>query len=300
MRLKGILIFLSLIISFLFVPAEMAQMPAAEGIMLNGTNMIKAPEMSIRGPAANWTYPYSYYPVYTVGQTISGTYFGPERESGSRVEAFVSTFNFSDFLNGSFAPEKEGPSRSSITLDSTGDAKFNITGIRSGLYNLFVVDENLSTVLSHCPLLVTPQNVSIDSLPEVRAGDTLNVIVSTSGTGNQTRYYGAVMVSRKDYEGIRLNITSSGGHNLTSAIEWGNRTMQIQGLPSLSSDFVLKLLSMLPENSAVGMQDSTKPEAGFHLITDPEWARGDYILICVAYSSESGMLGMGQKEVEVV
>jgi methanogen extracellular protein (TIGR04279 family) len=298
MRLQGLLILLPLITSFLFAAAAVAN--PMDGILPEGTNLIKAPEMSISGPEANWTYPFSYYPIYAEGQTISGTYFGPERAGGGRAGVYISGFNISEFLNGSFVPSKAVTNEASVTLNRTGDAQFDIAGVQSGVYTLYIVDENSSAVLSQLPLLITSQSISIDSSSKVSAGEPLKVTVNTSGTGNLTRYYGAVMVSLKEYEGIRLNMTSSDGRNLNSTIELGNRSMQVQGLPSLSLAFVMKLLPMLPQDSAVGMQDSTKPGAEFYLITDPNWERGDYILTCVVYSPGMGILGMGQKEVEVV
>jgi methanogen extracellular protein (TIGR04279 family) len=295
MRLKGLLILLPLLTSFSFAAAVASPMG---GVLLEGTNLIRAPEMSITGPEANWTYPYSYYPIYVAGQTISGTYIGPEGASGT-VVAYISGFNVSEFLNGSFVPSRAVQNGMSFALNRTGVAQFSVSGVQSGVYTLYIVDENSSTVLSEIPLLITPQNVSIDSPSEVRAGGIMNVTVKTSGTENMTRYYGAVMFSRKDYDGVRLNISKNGG-NLSSTIEWGNTSMQVLGLPALSMAFVTKLLPILPQDSAAGMQESTKPEAGFYLITDPNWEQGDYILTCAVYSSGTGMLGMGQREVEVV
>lgn len=272
-----------------------------DGIVLDGTNLIKAPETNFVRPGANWTYPYSYYPIYAEGQPISGTYSGPDRLAGSRVGIYVSNFSVSEFLNSSFTLANIRSGESYVSLNSTGDARFNVTGISSGTYTLYVVDRLNSTVLSALPLIVTAQDASIDSQTKVIAGGALKVTVKMPQQPREfKRYYGAVMVSRKDYGGIRLDILSNADQSLSSTIALGNRSTQIQGLPSLSTNLLMKMFSMLPQNSAVAMQESTKPEAEFYLITDPEWERGNYILTCVIYSSGKGILGLCQKAVEVI
>lgn len=305
MILRALLTLLLLIIASAFHAEAIEPVYAGQpldGIVLEGTNLIKAPETNFVRPGANWTYPYSYYPIYAEGQPISGTYFGPDRLAGSKVGIYVSSFSVSEFLNSSFTPANIRSEESYVSLNSTGDAHFTITGISSGTYTLTlcVVDGLNSTVLSALPLIVTAQDASIDSQTKVIAGGALKVTVKMPQQPREfKRYYGAVMVSRKDYEGIRLDIISNAGKSLSSTIALGNRSTQIQGLPSLSTNLLMKMFSMLPQNSAVAMQESTKPEAEFYLITDPEWERGNYILTCVIYSSGKGILGLCQKAVEV-
>ncbi len=271
------------------------------GIMLNGTNLIKAPEISFSMSGFNWTYPYSYYPIYSEGQSVSGYLLGTNQQAGLNVRLHISAFNLSRFFNTSAVDitnvKRDNPL---IKLNATGAGNFTLQGQQSGTYTLSATDELNSTVLSMLPLIVTPQEISVNSSEKVLAGGALKVTVKSPGSDNLTKYYGAVMVSSKDYEGIRLDIASDGSQNsISSTIAFGNRSMTIQGLPSISSDLLLKLFAILPQDSAVGMQVASKPEAEFYLMTDSGWEPGSYILTCVVYSSGKGILGMRQIPVEV-
>jgi len=270
-------------------------------IMLNGTNFIKAPEISFSMPGFNWTYPYSYYPIYSEGQSISGAFTGTDQQADINVRLSISDFNLSKFFSAS-AVDITGVGRDMplIKLNSTGAGNFTLQGQQNGTYTLSAIDELNSTVLSMLPLVVTAQEISVNSSKKVLAGGALKVTVNSPGSDNLTKYYGAIMVSSKDYEGIKLDIASNGNQeNLSSTIAFGNRSMTIQGLPSISSELLLNLFAILPQDSAVGMQPTTKHEAEFYLMTDSGWEHGSYILTCVVYSPEKGILGMRQIPVEV-
>ncbi len=273
------------------------------GILLEGTNFVKAPGISFMRPGANWTYPYSNYPVYVEGQNISGGFLGSVGLAGMDVEICLSNFSITDFLGSRSDFAKIKCAMPQIRLNGTGGANFAIDGISAGTYTLSVIDGLNSSLLYALPLIVTPQDIIVDSQSTARAGDALKVNVKMpQGPDNLSRYYGAVIVSRKDYEGAKLEITSNGNDSkddLKSTIAFGNRSIQIQGLPTISTDLFMNISTILPQNSAVSMEKSSKPEAEFYLMTDPEWERGSYILTCAVYSSGKGVLGMKQMAVEV-
>jgi methanogen extracellular protein (TIGR04279 family) len=62
----------------------------------------------------------------------------------------------------------------------------------------------------------------------------------------------------------------------------------------------MKVLYLLPMNSAVGMQESNESGTEILLITDREWEKGSYILTCGVYSPGIGLLGLKQMSVEVI
>ena len=49
-------------------------------------------------------------------------------------------------------------------------------------------------------------------------------------------------------------------------------------MPSLRMDLFVKIMYLLPENSAIGMQESKNLGADLDLITDTQWPKGIYIM----------------------
>lgn len=297
----------NILLSLLFIISLTAQAAATEnqtaavqpneGISLNGTNLIRAPEISFAMPGLNWMYQYSYYPIYSEGQDISGLLASTNKPIGANVSLCVSGFNLSRFLNASALDIAKG--RCSM-LPNKLKGNFTLHGLQSGTYTLAAIDEHNSTVLSELPLIVTAQKISINSSAKVVAGDTLKVAIKMEGSDNLTKYYGAAMVSSKDYDEIKLHIASNGSYrNLSSTIAFGNRSMNIKGLPSISAELLMKLFTILPQDSAVSMQVSSKPEVEVYLVTDPGMEHGSYVLTCIVYSPGKGILGMRQIPIEV-
>ena len=62
----------------------------------------------------------------------------------------------------------------------------------------------------------------------------------------------------------------------------------------------MNLLPLLPQGSAVGLQESTQPGVDLILMTDQPWEKGQYVLICGVYSPEKGLVGIKQANVEVI
>ena len=197
---------------------------------------------------------------------------------------------------------------SSVQLNNSGDAFFALNGLSSGIYTIFIMDENNSVVLSALPLLVSKAELILQMPDNIKAGDFMQLKVNISTANNQSisqsdnssRIFAAIMISRKDYENASLKLDTNGTkESLKSTLTLGDKSMQIQ-LSNISSEQLMPLLYLLPENSAIGIQESKEPWADILLITDENWAKGSYILTSAVYSSGKGLLGLNQETVEVV
>lgn len=270
-------------------------------------NMIQVPNLSLISPMSNLTYPITLYPVYAGGQAVSGTFRGPDNLNGTEVEVSIARFNASDFLSAfglverPVSIEEKGVS---LRLDDNGDGNFVLPGVPGGFYTVFVRDTNASTILSESPLIVTEGNISLDLPEKVTAGESLKVGIKSLSEIEKNRTYGAIMIPQKDYNQSSLRIatnssTNSSTENLTFSIAVDNRSMQTSGMPSISMDFLMKVLMLLPEDSGASMEASTKPEAELYLITDPAWEKGNYTLTCGVYSGKV-LDGLKQSTIEVV
>ena len=275
---------------------------------LEGTNLIKIPVLNVN-QGMNWSQPFDYLPVYAENQPIRGTFWGPRNRAGSDVRIAISRFNTSDLLSAFQVIESEAKTEekgSRAVLNSTGDARFSLKGLSSsGMYTVFIFDENSSAVLSMMPLLVTKGDLTLQMPANITAGDFARLRVNMSPPDNesinQSRIFAAILVSRKDYENARLVLVSKGTEeSLNSTLSVGNKSMQMRGLPSLSMELLMQMLYLLPRNSTAGMQESKDSGADILLITDPEWEKGSYILTCGVYSSGKGLWGLKQEAVEVI
>jgi methanogen extracellular protein (TIGR04279 family) len=274
-------------------------------ISLEGNNTIQMPLVSFAGPGANWTYPFPFFPVYAENQTISGIVLCRAEMAGREVRVSISDFSMKNLLsaltaqdNGTMAADGGLP----IRLNDTGDARFAIQGVPSGLYTITVADTLNSTIIAATPALVAEGEIATNFPSEVEAGDMLRLGIETPQEwGNESKFYGAIMVSSRDYATAGLNLTTNGTEeSLLSTIAMGNSSMQIQGLPRVSTDLLMKILYVLPQNSAVAMQESTGQNVELYLFTDPAWEKGEYILTSAVYSPKKGLMGMRQGTVEVV
>ncbi len=310
MRLQILLISL-LCLCFAVQAQENASVPSdsdlTEGswIGLEGNNTIQMPSTSFVSPEANWTYPFKFFPIYAENQTISGSFLGPADLAGREARVFISNFSILDLLS-AFKIQDRGMTVAGmgepISLNGTGDARFALDGGPDGLYIISVEDSLNSTVLATTPALVAKGEIAMDFSPEVAAGDMLQLTIETpSERGNESKTYGAIMISSQDYATARLGLAvNDTEESLVTTIALGNSSMQVQGLPSISMDLLMKILYMLPQNSAIAMQESAEQNVDLYLFTDPSWAKGKYILTSAVYSPKKGLIGLRQGTIEVV
>lgn len=280
-------------------------------IELEGDNMVQVPNLSLISHLSNLTYPISLYPVYSQGQAISGIFRGPESLKGAEVEVSITRFNASSFLSALGILERPvgiNERGISLRLNDTGDKDFILPGVPGGFYTVFVRDNGNSTILSAAPLIVTEGEISLDLPERVTAGGALKVGIKSHSGGEKNRTYGAIMISRKDYNLSSLSIetnsstnysANSSTENLSFSMAIGDRSMKASGMPSISTDFLMKILMLLPGNSAASIEESTKPEVELYLLTDSAWEKGNYTLTCAAYSGKV-LDGLKQVTIEVV
>ncbi len=282
-----------------------ASMPEKSWIGLEGNNTIQMPSVSFSSPGSNWTYPFRFFPIYAENQTISGSIFCPNAVAGLKTEVCIFNFSILDLLSALMVPENRTAAEgmcSPVQLNGSGDANFALEGVPSGLHTIIVVDANSSTVCATTPTLIAKGEIATNTSREISAGDILPLAIETSSEWRgKGMIYGAIMISSRDYATARLNLTTNGTEeSLITTISLSNNSMKIKGLPQISSDLLMNLSAILPQNCAVAMQPSAEPEVELYLLTDTTWAKGEYILTSAVYSPDEGLMGLRQDRVEVV
>lgn len=274
-------------------------------IGLEGNNTIQMPYVAFSSPGANWTYPFQFFPVYAKKEMISGNIFGPAALAGFDAVVCISNFSIFNLLSALTIQENRTAANgkcSPIHLNSTGDAHFALEGVPSGLYTIMVVDAHNSTVFATTPALIAEGEIATKTPPEFSAGDIMPLTIETPRAWRgKSLTYGAIMISSQDYATAKLNLTTNGTEeSLLTTISLDNNSMQVQGMPRISTDLLMNLTAILPQNCALAMQPSTEPEVELNLLTDRTWTKGEYILTSAVYSSGEGLMGLRQDRVEVV
>jgi methanogen extracellular protein (TIGR04279 family) len=263
--------------------------------------MVKVPATSLARPDCNWTYPFKFCPVLAENQTIYGA-FRSSIPLGAQPRLCILRFSITDFLTSSGIQVNSTNitcNKSWIRLNETGDSRFVLKGIPSGLYILYVAEDLNHAILSATPLLVTAKDLKLHLPSKVNAGEVLKVGVNISGPiGNYT--LAALMISCEDFERARLEVSGKGTDQSSARLVLGNGSLQFQGPPSDYRRILTRIFEILPENSAAALQESSRPEAQLYMLTDREWKRGKYLLTCAMYSSGRGIVALNQSEVEVV
>ena len=272
-------------------------------VALQDSSLLNIPNLKIEEKTV-WRYPYESIPVLGENLTIKGIFWGPSSMADSKVAVSISSFNTSAFL-AAFQPMDEGArilgEASRLELNRSGDAPFVLNETNSGMYMISVIDENNSTTLSALPLLVTPGEISIDAPAQIAAGDVFTLKANISKAEKVSKIFAAMMISRTDYENASVNINiNSTEKDLNSTLSLGNKSTTMRGIPRISSELLMQIITLLPMDSAVGMQETEGEEAEIILITGAEWEKGNYILICGVYSPGRGLLGIKEKMIEVI
>jgi methanogen extracellular protein (TIGR04279 family) len=278
--------------------------PAESGwVELQDASLLNIPILNMEEKTV-WRYPYENIPVYIQNQTIKGILRGPSDMAGSEVAVSISSFNTSAFLGAFRAKDSSAKildKVSRLKLNRSGEASFALNKTCNGMYMISVIDENNSTILSALPLLVTPGEMSLDAPAQIAAGDVLTLKANISKAENVSKIFAAIMISRTDYENASVNLNSSGTEeDLNSTISLRNKSITMRGIPRISSELLMQIITLLPMDSAVGMQETKGEEAEIILITGEEWEKGSYILICGVYSPGRGLLGIREKMIEVI
>jgi len=256
-------------------------------IYFNCNDFIKVPRM-VYGD--NLTYPLDLLPVYTENQTIDITF---EATNTSEVSLRISRLDASKMLrfveNGSEVRFEIGAPQN--LSNAAGDLHLN--SLTSGVYLVSVLD-NRSSIISSVPMLVVKSNLTLDIPENVTAGDFLNVGVFLDGLGNVSKIFGVCMLSISDYECMKL-IPGNDGLN----VSFRNRSASLP-LVKPSIPALMEMLDVLPEDGAVGMQESNETKADVLLMTSPESESGTFIVTAAVYAPGRGLIGLRQGRIEVL
>lgn len=277
-------------------------------LTFEGGHDVLMPHTVLNMPEGNWTYPYDYYSVYTRNQNMSGTFSGTSRLAGSTIGVVVQRLNTSSFqeaLRELYKMEaldrSETTGVTSISLNGTGIGHFSIHGLASGLYAFLVVDLKKLSVMSALPVLITDDEISVES-PDIAAkGETLKVKIKVlQGQRNISRKYGTAIVSMETYRATSINISGNGSKEMmTSMINIKNESLKIVGEPKISQEMVDQILPILPVDSALALAESNETESEMYLIHEGDWKPGRYVLTCGVYS-KNGLGGIRQKIIEMI
>ena len=266
------------------------------------------PHVDLNIPEGNWTYPYDYYPVYARNQNISGTFYGTSPMAGSTIGVSVLKLNTSSFQEAlrelyrlEILNNVEPTGSIPVSLNGIGTGHFRISGQTPGLYALLVMDLKKPLVVSALPILVTDDNVSVESLVKAAKGEPLKVKINIlHGQRNISRKFGAAIVSLENYRATHINTSSKGSKvSMSSTISIGNESLRIIGEPRISQEIVDQLLPILPSDSALALAESNGTGAEMYLMHDGDWKPGRYVLTCGVYSNNS-LGGIRQRIIEMV
>lgn len=284
-------------------------MPASpgSGLSLEGASEVLMPHVSLVTPEENWTYPYEYYPVYPQNKTISGTIFEPDRLAGSSMGVAalrLNTSSFQEALKGISKLTASGKVEllgfAALSFNRSGEGHFILPGMPPGLYGLVVANLSNLAVATALPMLITNDQISMESSDTIKSGDNLKVKIRVlQGQSNTSRKYAAALVSRTNYDAMSIKMSSNKSKSgISSKISMGNESLEILGEPKISQSLVERLLPILPQDSAVALDQSNSTESEMYLLTDSAWKPGKYVLTCGAYSSK-GLDGIVQKTIEI-
>jgi len=252
-------------------------------------------------------------PIYSSSQSIIGSLHTSQNRSSSNcsrsdLSVCLSPFSLSRFLAG--LPDAANVSLTNCSeyidelddLNCANSSRFQICNVASGMYTAYLIDENVSKVLDAVPLMVTQGNIVLQMSDKVLSDESfIQVKMNTTEQGNSSKFFAAIMLSQRDYDNISLSLSKNDSNErIDITLNIGDRFVQVPNTTQVSTDFLMNMLPLLPQNSAIGLQESTQSGVDLILLTDKPWNRGNYILTCGVYSPGVGLLGIKQSEVEVI
>ena len=285
-----------------------------QGIDFEASDMMTLPKMSL-ADGAKEAAPFSSLPILSSNQSITPTLLLGQNCSASdvsNISVCLSSFNITSFLAG--LPVAANVSRENcakVLLDNNNDfnnsssyhiSGFQILNAESGMYTAYVIDENRSEVLNAAPLLIIEGKIILQTPDKVMSEEPfIQVKMNTTAQENQSKFFAAIMISRRDYENISLSLSKNESSEYSDLIlSMGDKSLLLPFPPKISSELLMDMLPLLPQNSAVGLQESPQPGVDLILMTDKPWEKGEYILTSAVYSSAKGLLGIKQNKIEVI
>lgn len=155
---------------------------------------------------------------------------------------------------------------------------FSLGNIVPGGYILEAREANGSVLLGRVPILVQ-ESLKI-ALPEkISPGDVLPVKVMANSSGKGSITVGAIVMPAYDYNLTNITVSDK------IVFARGDANAEIK---KIDVEDVMNLLPILPEDCTLTYQLQEGNESTLNLITDADWQKGRYVLICAAYDKSSG------------
>ena len=173
-----------------------------------------------------------------------------------------------------------------INPDQSGCASYQSGRLPLGEYILLAKQANQSSYRIQLPILVQDE-LLMDAPENLTAGQILPVNLVRAGNLS-SHALGCLFMPLEDYD--RINVTFM--QNLS--INLGSRSTS---LSRISQEEVMKVLTILPENSAIAMESEASNQTSLSLITEESWEKGDYMLLAASYSLQG--ISLAQKIVKV-
>jgi hypothetical protein len=283
-------------------------------IRLEGNDTLLMPKMNFPDGAGGIEL-LDRIPVYSINQPITGAFLFLPQTDASDLSVCISSFDLSFYLpdyRGTGFSGKEC-AKNIIALDgrnytvdandlnATNGKSFLLSSTSSGLRSLNFFDKKSSLIIS-MPLLITEGQTVLQVPSIVEAKEPfIQVVMNTTVSGNQSKFFAAILLSRNNYENASLGIAKNKTtNNLDITLSLGSKSLQIEGPLIITSELLMGLLPLLPANSAIGLQESTQQGVDLILLPDQSWERGEYILTGGIYSPGNGLLGIKQSEVLII
>ena len=278
------------------------------------SDMLILPQLSFADHGKE-TSPSGRLAIYSRNQSINGTIHLMQNEYASNISVCLSSFNLSNFLEGmtqagNISRKKcatvlcEACNNSNRTI-CAGRTRFEIKdaeNAQSGMYTAYVTQENSSTVLYAKPLLIAEGEIILQMPDRVTSVEPfIPIKMNVTAPENHSKFFVAIMIASGDYENISLSLSdneTTGWPDLILSV--ADKSLKIPHPPRVSSGLLMDMLPLLPQNSAIGLQESVQPGVDVVLMTDRPWEKGEHILTCAAYSPAKGLLGIKQSKIEII
>lgn len=176
-----------------------------------------------------------------------------------------------------------------------------MAGKRSGLYAAYALDRNRSIIAPAQAFFLTEGDAVLqadDSYPSENSFIKINL--GTGSEDNRKKLFAAAIMPRKVYDNATIRLVANGSKpRPVLALSSGSRFMEIEANPATARGQLMDMIALLPENSAIGVQESTQSAVDLILVEDGPWDKGEYVLNCAIYAPGAGLQGLKQKIIKI-
>lgn len=172
---------------------------------------------------------------------------------------------------------------------------------RSGLYAVYAIDGNRSLIAPAQAIFLTEGEAILQLGDRIqRENSSIKINLSTRSKGEGKRLFAAAIMPRQEYDNASIRLVANESSPWpVLALSSGPRSIEIVANPATARKQLTDMITLLPEDSAVSMQESTQSSVDLILLADGPWKKGEYVIVCAIYSQAVGLEGMIQKIIEV-